>query len=189
MGTYSYFCTLLATVNQYSVYWDHPKKKTTTSFWETRLRESKPCQNLFGSRRPRETRHILGWALKAEWNDSSVHVGAVKLREMNPTSFWETRLSKSKPRSNFVWFTEITHPVFGFGGGAEWLGSQWWTRPRETNHTYVGVLRLSKTDTNNFWESRLRESKHKSNFVWAQKAEEKKACISFGSEVQGKWIL
>jgi len=27
MGTYSYFCTLLATVYQYSVYWDHPKKK------------------------------------------------------------------------------------------------------------------------------------------------------------------
>ena len=80
-------------------------KRTPTNFWETRLRESKPCQNLFGSRRPRETRHILGWALKAEWNDSSVHVGAVKLREMNPTSFWETRLSESKPRSNFVWFT------------------------------------------------------------------------------------
>ena len=122
-------------------------KRTPTSFWETRLRESKPmskivwvqkpretrhtvkrlfstcwcreaegnipqqvfekpgwgkvnpCQNLFGSRRPSERRHILGWALKAEWNDSSLHVGAVKLREMNPTSFWEPRLSESKPRS------------------------------------------------------------------------------------------
>ena len=31
MGTYSYFefCTLLVTVYQYSVYWDHPKKKNT----------------------------------------------------------------------------------------------------------------------------------------------------------------
>ena len=126
--------------------------REATSFWETRLSESKPRKSvwtrpketnhiyiyiyiyiwlvpwgwakrtpiniekpgwgkvntgqiLFGARRPRETRHILGWALKAEWNDSSVQVGAVKLREMNPTSFWETRLSESKPRSNFVWFT------------------------------------------------------------------------------------
>ena len=39
----------------------------------------------------------------AEGNESYIHIGALKLRETNPTSFRETRLRESKPRSKFVW--------------------------------------------------------------------------------------
>ena len=39
---------------------------------------------MFGSSRPRETRHIFGSALKAGGDKSYINIGAVKLRETNP---------------------------------------------------------------------------------------------------------
>ena len=56
-----------------------------------------------GSTGPRETRHIFVWVLKAKGNESYINIGAVKLRETNPTSFRETRLRESKAGSKFVW--------------------------------------------------------------------------------------
>ena len=53
----------------------------------------------------------------AEGNETYINIGAVKLRETNPTSSRETRPRESKPRSN----------VFGS------------TRPRETRSKFVWV--------------------------------------------------
>ena len=66
-------------------------KCTPTSFEKPGWGKVNRGQILFGSRRPREKRHILGLSLKAEWNDSSPHVGAVKLRETNPNKFWRNQ--------------------------------------------------------------------------------------------------
>ena len=60
-------------------------------------------QNLFGSRRTREKRHIFLLVLQAEGNESYRNVGTASLTEANPTTIWETRLRESKPRSKLVW--------------------------------------------------------------------------------------
>ena len=106
-------------------------KRTPTSFWETRLRESKPMSKII-------------WVQKAEgneaqWNDSSLHVGAVhvKLRETYPISFWETRLRKSTPRSKFVWVQKANgneaHTWLGSQGQVKRLFSTCWCSEAEGN--------------------------------------------------------
>ena len=171
-----------------------------------------PCKKMFASRRPRETRHILGLVLKAKLNDSSLHVGAVKLRETYPTSFWETRLRESKPRSKFVWVQKAegneAHTWLGSQGQVKRLFSTCWCReaegnvpqqvfekpgwgkvnhvkfgsrrPRETRHIFgwalkaewndssvhVGAVKLREMNPTSFWETRLSKSKPRSNFVW-----------------------
>jgi hypothetical protein len=56
----------------------------------------------------------------AEGNKSYISIGALKLRETNPTSFRETRPRESKHRSKFVWVREAegkeAHISFGSPG-------------------------------------------------------------------------
>ena len=61
----------------------------------------------------------------AEGNKSYVPIGALKMRETNPTSFRETRLRESKRRSKFVWVQKAegkaAHISFGSPGQGKLL--------------------------------------------------------------------
>ena len=74
----------------------------------------------------------------AEGNESYKHIGALKLRETNPTSFRKTRPRESKRKSN--------------------LGSR---RPREKRHIFLLVLQAKGNESyRNVGTARLREAKH-----------------------------
>ena len=78
----------------------------------------------------------------AEGNESYIHIGVLKLRETNPTSFRETRPRESKRRSKFVWFQKAEGKRHIFLLVLQAKGNK--------SYSNVGATRLRETNPTSF---------------------------------------
>ena len=78
----------------------------------------------------------------AEGNKSYIPIGALKLRETNPTSFRETRPRESKHRSKFVWVQKAEGNKAHISLCSQGQGNK--------SYTNIGAVRLRETYPTSF---------------------------------------
>ena len=122
--------------------------------------EVNPGQNLFGSIR---LSHESQLGRAGETSPICRLVSRDWAKRM-PNTIWEIYIilgrGKVNPGQNWFW---SVRPSDETRLGRAGKGNE--------SYMYVGVQRLSETDTNKIWETRLRESELRSKFVWIYKAE------------------